>query len=82
MVGSKTNKYLLERSRIVKQVGILKLWIGQRLCIFKLFVQLPGERNYHFFYEMFRGLPSNIKSKLHLSKIEDFAYLNHVCNFY
>lgn len=38
--------------------------------------QSPGERNYHIFYRMCAGAPSDMKSALHLSDASKFNYLN------
>ncbi len=39
--------------------------------------QHPGERNYHVFYQMCAGLPEDLRARLHLTKPQDYNYLNH-----
>lgn len=38
--------------------------------------QSKGERNYHVFYRLCSGAPQQLKSKLGITKAEDFLYLN------
>ncbi|XP_073228472.1 unconventional myosin-VI-like isoform X3 [Porites lutea] len=38
--------------------------------------QSHGERNYHVFYRLCSGAPQQLKSKLGITKAEDFLYLN------
>ncbi|XP_040569535.1 unconventional myosin-VI isoform X2 [Lepeophtheirus salmonis] len=40
------------------------------------------ERNYHIFYQLCAGAPSDLKNKLHLGSVEKFRYLKHGCTRY
>lgn len=44
--------------------------------------QSSDERNYHIFYQLCAGLPSEIWSKLHLSSPDAFYYLKRGCTQY
>lgn len=45
-------------------------------CVFPL--QAKDERNYHIFYEMLAGLPSQQKQAFYLQEAETYYYLNQV----
>lgn len=51
----------------------LKCW-GKRA----LPLQAKDERNYHIFYEMLAGLPSQQKQAFYLQEAETYYYLNQV----
>jgi len=53
--GASIDTYLLERSRVIRQ--------------------LDGERNFHIFYQIMAGLPSQKKQELFLTSPQDFEYL-------
>ena len=38
--------------------------------------QTPMERNYHVFYMMLAGIDTSLRSKLHLTSVDDYSYLN------
>ncbi|XP_054709607.1 unconventional myosin-VI-like [Uloborus diversus] len=44
--------------------------------------QSRGERNYHIFYQLCAGAPSELKRKLKLSSPDHFQYLNKGCTQY
>lgn len=48
-----------------------------RIC-----TQGPEERNYHVFYLLCAGAPEQLRSKLNLSKPDDFHYLRNGCTQY
>lgn len=88
--GAITSQYLLEKSRIVFQVThthTCKLtWYHIFLFFFSIFesvnlvchCQAKDERNYHIFYEMLAGLPSQQKQAFYLQEAETYYYLNQV----
>lgn len=41
-------------------------------------LQAKNERNYHIFYEMLAGLPSQQKQAFYLQEAETYYYLNQV----
>lgn len=43
-----------------------------------LFCQAKDERNYHIFYEMLAGLPSQQRQAFYLQEAETYYYLNQV----
>lgn len=43
--------------------------------------QAKDERNYHIFYEMLAGLPSQQKQAFYLQEAETYYYLNQVDRF-
>lgn len=45
-----------------------------------LLLQAKDERNYHIFYEMLAGLPSQQKQAFYLQEAETYYYLNQVDN--
>lgn len=48
-----------------------------RIC-----TQSPEERNYHVFYLLCAGAPDHLRTKLNLSKPDDFHYLRQGCTQY
>ncbi|KAI4494761.1 hypothetical protein M0804_000962 [Polistes exclamans] len=48
-----------------------------RVCL-----QSPDERNYHVFYMMCAGAPPELRSKLGITKPDDFHYLKNGCTQY
>ncbi|XP_008557651.1 myosin heavy chain 95F isoform X2 [Microplitis demolitor] len=48
-----------------------------RICL-----QSPDERNYHIFYMMCAGAPTELRSKLGITKPDDFHYLRNGCSQY
>lgn len=92
--GAITSQYLLEKSRIVFQVQTQRtnmklyvlcsalLWteVINTLCVF--LSQAKDERNYHIFYEMLAGLPSQQKQAFYLQEAETYYYLNQVKELY
>lgn len=46
----------------------------------RIVTQASEERNYHVFYEMLRGLPTEQREKYGLLTPEKYFYLNQVCN--
>ncbi|XP_014615269.1 PREDICTED: myosin heavy chain 95F [Polistes canadensis] len=48
-----------------------------RVCL-----QSPDERNYHVFYMMCAGAPPELRSKLGITKPDDFYYLKNGCTQY
>ncbi|CUS20790.1 LAQU0S01e14708g1_1 [Lachancea quebecensis] len=42
----------------------------------RLVFQPQNERNYHIFYQILEGLSESEKAELHLTKVEDYHYLN------
>ena len=42
----------------------------------RVVVQTKGERNYHIFYQLLAGADSNLRSRLHLGRVEDYRLLN------
>lgn len=48
-----------------------------RICL-----QSPHERNYHIFYMMCAGAPQELRSKLCITKPDDFQYLKNGCTQY
>jgi myosin heavy subunit len=58
IVGSMIEKYLLEKTRVQRQ--------------------LEGERNFHIFYQMLKGLTTEELDGLHLTnRVEEYAYLSN-----
>lgn len=72
--GAKIEQYLLEKSRIVSQVGH---WILLDSIDFIPF-QARDERNYHVFYCMLAGMSREEKQALDLTSASDYVYLNQV----
>nr|XP_018907135.1 PREDICTED: myosin heavy chain 95F isoform X1 [Bemisia tabaci] len=48
----------------------------------RLVTQSPAERNYHIFYLLCAGAPSNLRAKLNLTKPDDYYYLKNGCTQY
>nr|VZI34395.1 unnamed protein product [Spirometra erinaceieuropaei] len=48
----------------------------------RLVFQAPGERNFHFFYQMFAGASEQLRSQLGLTNPADFRYLSGGCTQY
>lgn len=42
----------------------------------RLVYQPKTERNYHIFYQILAGLPEDVKQELHLTKADDYFYMN------
>lgn len=48
----------------------------------RLVGQAPGERNFHFFYQMFAGASEQLRKRLGLTNPADFRYLSGGCTQY
>lgn len=79
--GARIEQYLLEKSRVCRQVWILQGWMWQgtnQILLTDVCVQAPKERNYHIFYYMLAGMPAEKKKTLSLGKASDYSYLTMV----
>lgn len=84
--GAITSQYLLEKSRVVFQVcgeGILgsaphSSPSATPSPALSSAPQAKSERNYHIFYEMLAGLPSQQRQRYCLQGAETYYYLNQV----
>jgi myosin heavy subunit len=47
----------------------------------RLIYQMPGERNYHVFYEIFAGLDPELKAEFGLTTLQSFRYTNQSGEF-
>lgn len=65
-------KILFDENKIIAGAQI-KTYLLERS---RLVFQPSSERNYHIFYQLFAGLDDETRSKLHLTKVEDFFYVN------
>lgn len=84
--GAITSQYLLEKSRVVFQVcgeGVLgsaphSAPSAAPSPALSSALQAKSERNYHIFYEMLAGLPSQQRQRYCLQGAETYYYLNQV----
>lgn len=84
--GAITSQYLLEKSRVVFQVcgeGVLgsashSAPSATPSPALSSALQAQSERNYHIFYEMLAGLPSQQRQRYCLQGAETYYYLNQV----
>lgn len=81
--GARIEQYLLEKSRVCRQVGeSVSLWSERcRRLVVKnvlLGVQAPEERNYHVFYYMLMGMAPEQKKILSLGSAAEYNYLTMV----
>lgn len=85
--GAITSQYLLEKSRVVFQVGgrggsasspLIALPVSPSPQLRSLPPQAKSERNYHIFYEMLAGLPAQQRQRYCLQGAETYYYLNQV----
>ncbi|KAI1233666.1 hypothetical protein IHE44_0004107 [Lamprotornis superbus] len=82
--GAITSQYLLEKSRVVFQVcgeGVLgsaphSAPSATPSPALSSVLQAKSERNYHIFYEMLAGLPSQQRQRYCLQGAETYYYLN------
>ena len=47
-------------------------------CYFKVIYLVTSCRNYHVFYYLLAGASPEVKEELHLTKPEEYCYLNQV----
>lgn len=85
--GAITSQYLLEKSRVVFQVGGEGVPISAppappaaHTPAWSSCSQAKSERNYHIFYEMLAGLPAQQRQRYCLQGAETYYYLNQVAS--
>lgn len=85
--GARIEHYLLEKSRVCRQVNhdtlilssIIFFVVNEEMCESHLKpVQAQEERNYHIFYYMLMGMPSEQKKILLLGNAVEYNYLTMV----
>lgn len=45
----------------------------------RVLTQAEGERSYHIFYQLVRGAPPEMRKRLHLLNLEEYAFINPGC---
>lgn len=81
--GARIEQYLLEKSRVCRQVRDRSPEYFQSNCVvvtgLYFHMQAPEERNYHIFYYMLMGMSPEQKKTLSLGNAAQYKYLTMVC---